>query len=267
VRALLWTGHVVLAAATLWTIVFDPRVFFGTGGGGGGWISFSSWFHGGSWTAFRLTLLALVLYGVVAMNGGDVRAAWRGPALALVLLGWGLARGVPHIDNGSKWARGAVGARAWLRTELALRARVRHPLGAESFAGVWRAADGTEWRFFGEPGSEPGTPRRGTAVRTLAPGAPSVGAQRAACRGIYRTAYVEGGRELIEERGLDRSPHAAAVLRRVGPEARVRVVMVGCSEEPWAADFAQVVDDELWILEPYLTYDELQRDAFVLRRR
>ena len=106
---LIWVTRIALAAAALFTVAFDPRVFFGRGGGGGNWISFSSWFYGGSWWSFRLAAFALVLYGIAALTAdGGARTGWRGPCLSVALLLWGLVRGVPHEDNMSRWARGGV---------------------------------------------------------------------------------------------------------------------------------------------------------------
>jgi hypothetical protein len=41
---------------------------------------------------------------------------------------------------------------------------------------------------------------------------------------------------------------------------------VACSEERWAGSFVLVRDDELWLLEPWMTVDEVRADAFVFRR-
>jgi hypothetical protein len=44
------------------------------------------------------------------------------------------------------------------------------------------------------------------------------------------------------------------------------VASVGCSEEAWAGEFVLVRPDELWLLEPWMTKDEVKADAFVFRR-
>ncbi|MBV9879593.1 MAG: hypothetical protein JO180_03815 [Gemmatirosa sp.] len=254
---LLRAARVATVVAAVLTVMFDPRVFFGSGQGGGGWISFGGWFHGGAWTAMRVALVALGLF-VAAAASGAPRVGWRGPAVAAVLVAWGLARGVPHRDNASTWWRGDVGVRAWIRAERARRARTPQTLGsiagAAAFAGEWRASDGSTWRFGAD-----------AAERVAGPGAASPATRRAACGGIYRASYVERGREVFDERGVEDHPPAAAALRALPPNARVAVAEVACSVEPWAATLVRV-GDEVWLLEPYTTTEELQAGAFVLRR-
>ena len=253
----IWIARIALIVSALLSVVFEPRVFFGSGQGGGGWISFGSWFHSGAWWAFRLAVAALVLYAIAAATAEEGhRVAWREPAIAVLLLVWALVRGVPHADNASVWARGEVGAMAWVRAERRLEDAEETPAGPEAFVGDWRAADGTIWRF-----------GPNDAMRISADSAaPSPAAKRARCTGTFRVAYIERGRDVFVERGLDSSAHATTVLKAIPTRARVPVVAVACSEEPWGGDFVRVADDEIWLFEPWMTAKEMRADAFVLRR-
>jgi hypothetical protein len=252
---MIWIVRALLAASTVFTVVFEPRVFFGSGPGGG-WISFASWFYDGSWWAFRLAIAALVLWTiVVATTGAGVRSSWREPAVALVLIAWAFVRGVPHRENVSSWARGEVGALAWLRAERSARDEREIPIGPEVFAGRWVAADGTTWEF------APNEARRvvpDSAARSEA-------ATRARCSAGFRVVYLERGRDVFVERGVDSSAHALAVLATLSPRARVAVASVACADEPWSAEFVRV-GDEVWLFEPWMTNAEMRADAFVLRR-
>jgi hypothetical protein len=254
---LIWIARVVLGVATFFTIAFDPRLFFGRGDGGGNWISFTSWFYGGSWWAFRLSAVALVLYGIVALVAdGEHRVGWRGPGLSVLLLLWALARGVPHRENMNQWSKGEVGALAWIRAERAARDRAPRPISATTFAGLWRASDGSAWRF-----------GPNDATRTEETGVPSSpAAKRALCTGTYRAAYEERGRDVLVESGLDASVHGGEVWHAMPERIRLPVAGVACSEEPWAGSFVLVRDDEIWLLEAWMTADEIRADAFVFRR-
>lgn len=253
-RALIWLAWAAAAFATLLTIVFDPRVFFGSGEGGGGWISFGSWYQSGAWMAFWLAILALALFGVAVASLGAANVGWRGPLLAVLLVCWALARGIPHANNASTWQRGDVGVGAWLRANGRARATRPGSLGADAFAGTWRAADGTEWRF---------TPNEATRV---VGDSTSASAKRAQCSGSYRVGYETRARSVLDERGLETSPHAAPLVVALPADALLPVASVACSAEPWTGEFVRV-GDELWLLEPYLTDAELKADTFVLRRR
>ena len=194
---MIWIARIVLAVSTVLTVLFDPRVFFGAGQGGGGFISFTSWFHTGSWWAVRLAVIALVLFALAALTtDGNARVGWRGPALAVALIAWALVRGVPHRDNVSSWARGDVGVRAWLRTQREHRANERTPIGAEAFAGTWHSADGTEWRF---------APNVASRVVPEVQ-AQSAAAVRSRCRGTFRVGYEERGRDVLVETDAFRVP-------------------------------------------------------------
>lgn len=251
---MIWVARVVLALSALLSVVFDPRVFFGSGQGGG-WISFASWFHDGSWWAFRLAVAALVLYGIVAaMSDPAHRLSWREPVLALAVVAWALVRGVPHPANVSSWARGEVGALAWIRAQRDQRDQTATAIGPEVFAGTWRAADGTTWRF-----------GPNDATRVSADSA-SPASKRARCSGPYRVVYLERGRDVFVERGVDSSAHASALLATLPARGRFAVASVACSEEPWSAEFVRVASDELWLFEPWMATDEMRADAFVLRR-
>ncbi|HUQ84614.1 MAG TPA: hypothetical protein VM076_25900 [Gemmatimonadaceae bacterium] len=254
---MIWVARVVLALSAVMTVAFDPRVFFGSGQGGG-WISFASWFHDGSWWAFRLAIAALVLYGIAAATSDPAhRVSWREPVIAGALVAWALVRGVPHSANVSSWARGDVGALAWLRAERGQRDQEEIAIGPEVFAGSWRAADGTIWRF---------GPNDATRDSPDSASTPSPASKRARCTGPYRVAYLERGRDVFVERGVDSSAHASAVLAALPARARVAVASVACSEEPWSAEFVRVSDGEIWLFEPWMTTEEMRADAFVLRR-
>lgn len=251
---MVWLARVILAVAAAFTVVFDQRVFFGSGQGGG-WISFASWYHDGAWWAFRLAIAALVLYGVAAVtSGAGHRIGWREPAIALALVVWALVRGVPHPANVSSWARGEVGALAWLRAERGQRDQAATPIGPEVFAGTWRAADGTTWRF-----------GPNDVTRTSADSA-SPASKRARCSGTYHVVYLERGRDVFVERGVDSSAHASALLATLPARGRFAVASLACSEEPWSAELVRVSDDELWLFEPWMTTEEMRADTFVLRR-
>ena len=241
-RFLVWAAWLLVALATAATILFDPRVFFGNGQGGD-FISFDSWFYSGAWLAVRLASLALVLFAVAAAVGGPEHASWRGAALAALLVCWALVRGVPHADNRATWKRGDVGALTWWRTQQRHRAIAR-PLGADPFLGSWHAPDGAEWRFDTSgvthvPSSTPG-------------GAPC---------GRYRVGYANRERAVLENRGIEESP-AAPRLAAIPPQAVVPVASVACEDRPWFAEFARV-GDELWVVGPWLTDQELRTSAFV----
>jgi hypothetical protein len=91
-------------------------------------------------------------------------------------------------------------------------------------------------------------------------------AKRAACTGTYRVAYEERGRDVFVESGLDTSAHGAEIWHSMPERVRLPVANVACSEERWAGSFVLVRDDELWLLEPWMTVDEVRADAFVFRR-
>lgn len=265
VPVLIWIARAVLAASALLTVVFDPRLFFGKSGGSGNWISFGSWFYDGSWWAFRLAIAALVLYGIAAVTAETgARVGWRGPAVAGVLLLWGLVRGVPHQENSSRWSQGAVGALAWIRAERDKHDRApRVVIDATMFAGLWRSADGSAWRF------GPNDAIRlsdSTAASSRGAGVPSPADKRAACSGPYRVGYQERGRDVLVESGLDASAHGAEIWHAMPERVRLPVASVGCSEEPWAGEFVLVRPDEIWLLEPWMTAEEVRADAFVFRR-
>jgi hypothetical protein len=265
VPVLIWIARAVLAASALLTVVFDPRLFFGKGGGSGNWISFGSWFYDGSWWAFRLAVTALVLYGITAVTAeADARVGWRGPVFAVVLLLWGLVRGIPHQENNSRWSQGAVGALAWIRAERDQRDRAPRVIDATMFTGLWRSADGSAWRFGPNDAARvadslAGSPRGSSRV-------PSPAAKRAACSGPYRVGYKERGRDVLVESGLDASAHGAEIWHAMPERVRLPVASVGCSEEAWAGEFVLVRPDELWLLEPWMTAAEVRADAFVFRR-
>jgi hypothetical protein len=127
---------------------------------------------------------------------------------------------------------------------------------ATAFAGVWRAPHGSAWRF---------APNETTRL-AQSDAAPSPAATRASCSGVYRVAYEERGRDVLVESGLDASAHSATVWHSMPDRIRLPVASVACSEERWAGSFVLVRADELWLLEPWMTTDEIRADAFVFRR-
>ena len=129
-------------------------------------------------------------------------------------------------------------------------------IDATVFAGLWRAPDGSAWRF------EPNVATRVERVGAT----PSAAAKRAACTGEYRVAYEERGRDVLVESGLDASAHGAEIWHSMPERVRLPVASVGCSQETWAGEFVLVRRDELWLLEPWMTADEVRADAFVFRR-
>jgi hypothetical protein len=181
---------------------------------------------------------------------------WRGPGLAVALMLWGLLRGVPHEDNASRWARGGVGALEWIRAQRDRRDREARPIDAAVFAGLWRSPDGSAWRF--APNEAMRIARSG--------GAALPAAKRAACTGTYRVAYEERGRDVLVESGVDASPRAGKIWHSMPERVRLPVASVECSQEAWGGQFVLVRDDELWLLEPWMTTDEMRADAFVFRR-
>lgn len=251
---MIWAVRMVLVLSAVLSAVFEPRVFFGSGSGGG-FLSFSGLYFSGAWWAFRFAVLGLALCGIsVFTSGAGQRVGWLEPLVAVVLIAYALGRGVPHVANQSTWSHGDVGVRAWLRGREKQRYGAPVAIGAEAFAGVWRGGDGSTWTF---------APNE--ALRTAADTASTPAAKRAKCSGTYHVVFIERGRDVFADRGIESSSHAAAVVATLPPRVRVPVATVACSNEPWSAEFIRV-NDELWLLEPYMAAEEFRDGGFVFRR-
>jgi hypothetical protein len=256
-----WAGWLALVPALVLTIVHDPAVSDPAHVGSGGFISFAHWWYDGSWAAARLSLAALALHAVPALAvvarapaSAGVRALaalpggwWRGPALALLLVAWALARGVPH--HGGAWRRGELGARTWLREERLARARAPRPSDARAFAGAWRAPDGTVWRF----------------------GADAVRREPARTAGgdALLVAYEEVGDDYLRRYdGEALPPRVAALVRAVPPATRVAVAyLVELPGAPgFTGDALRLAPDEVVVMAMRVSNGALHGETVVLRR-
>jgi hypothetical protein len=243
---------VLVVAATLIAIVSHPRVVFGDGTAMS-IVSLDAPFFIAQWLALVLAVLALIL-SLLAIRSGTGAKSVLVAALATTLVAWLVITGVPHPANSGEWYKREVGIGAFMRGYAKRRAENTPPpaLSADSFAGEWRAVDGTSYSF---------GPERVSWTGGLGAGEYSA----AACTGEFRLAYVERTRDLMQDLGFTWSTHAIARFDSTALDARIPVAEVACGPSDRIV-FIKASDDEVWRWTNSLELDALKSGAFVLRR-
>ena len=236
--------------AGLLSLLFHPRVFFGSGSGG--FVSFDDLFFAGQWSAAVVALLGLVC-GVVAWKNGQplsrVGVVFAIDVAIIVLL---LVKGVPHKANRTEWRSGALGIAQFMRGAAKQRAENAPPAksSADRFAGTWRDVDGATYAF----GSDRITKRGSSQVDYSGQG----------CGSSFSLEYFEQGRDALLDLGLTWSVHAGTVHDATAADARIHSARVTCGED--IVLFLRATPNEVWRLTSALSLEAIKGGAFVLAR-
>ncbi|MGV3710514.1 MAG: hypothetical protein ACO1Q7_16915 [Gemmatimonas sp.] len=236
-------------------VLLHPRVFYGTGGGGG-FINFDGVFFAGQWIAFAVALLAFGLAIASWNQDGSSRSAlttWL-PAGCAALLLFLLATGVPHKANEGDWRNRKLGVVEFVRALARVRTENLAPnhISASAFAGEWRDSEGAVYTFTEQSVAWRNAQQEG-------------GYASANCGAKFALRYIERDREALQSNGLSWSEHVNAVYDSAAADSRVPVAELACGAFDRIV-FIRATPTEIWRWTNALDLDAIKRNTFVLKR-
>ena len=239
----------VVIAAVL-AVLFQPRFIWGNGSGS--IVSFDDLFYAAQWAAVLFGVVGLVFWIASWKNGQVPSRAWIVLAVDIVVLVFLAMTGVPHKANRTEWRSGALGITHFMRGESRRRAANAPPtqVSADTFAGTWRAIDGSTYTF--------------SANRIAVDGPSSMEYTAARCGSAFSLQYIERDREALQDLGLTWSEHAIAVYDSTEVDARIPVAQLTCGTE--GIVFMRASPNEIWRWTSALELDAIKSAAFVLQR-
>jgi hypothetical protein len=242
-----------LVVAALLAIVCHPRVFFGTGATMSV-VSFDDLFFAGQWAALMFALASLVLAATTIRAGAFGTTVLGVLGLSVVVIIFLAATGIPHPANSGAWRNGEVGVRAFTRG-MAKKAKAQAKpihLSADSFAGAWRAPDGTTYTFAADSLSW---------SRTNGDGEHS----RRTCGTEFSIEYLQRERDVLQDHGLTWSAHAVEVYEATSVDAKIPVAFVSCGTNDRFL-FIRATAGEVWRWTNAMDANDLKDGSFVLRK-